>query len=77
MIKAGILRLLAAALAICGGLPSSGALSERMNLSSRGPVEITTGAVAPPLDGARYRIDASQSRFIVRAFAGGLLSGFA
>jgi polyisoprenoid-binding protein YceI len=28
-------------------------------------------------DGARYRVDASRSRFIVKAFAGGLLSGFA
>jgi len=30
-----------------------------------------------PADGARYRIDAAQSRFIVRAFAGGFLSAFA
>ena len=30
-----------------------------------------------PADGARYRIDATQSRFTVRAFAGGFLSAFA
>jgi polyisoprenoid-binding protein YceI len=29
------------------------------------------------VEGARYRIDSSQSRFTVKAFAGGLLSGFA
>lgn len=31
----------------------------------------------PPADSARYRIDAAQSRFTVRAFAGGFLSAFA
>jgi len=31
----------------------------------------------PVTDSARYRIDAAQSRFIVRAFAGGFLSAFA
>jgi len=31
----------------------------------------------PVYDSARYRIDAGQSRFIVRAFAGGFLSAFA
>ncbi|MFP5262262.1 MAG: YceI family protein [Blastocatellia bacterium] len=76
MIRAGVLKFLAA-LAVCGGLPSSDALSERANLSSRGAVEITAGPAVRPPEGARYRIDASQSRFIVRAFAGGLLSGFA
>jgi polyisoprenoid-binding protein YceI len=34
-------------------------------------------AIAPGADLARYKIDAAQSRFIVRAFAGGLLSAFA
>jgi polyisoprenoid-binding protein YceI len=33
--------------------------------------------VAPAGDSARYRIDATQSRFTVRAFAGGFLSAFA
>lgn len=37
----------------------------------------STKAMISPADGARYRIDASQSRFIVRAFAGGFLSAFA
>lgn len=34
-------------------------------------------AAAATLDAARYRIDATQSRFTVRAFAGGFLSAFA
>jgi polyisoprenoid-binding protein YceI len=33
--------------------------------------------VKPPTDAARYRIDATQSHFTVKAFAGGLLSAFA
>lgn len=33
--------------------------------------------VKPPADAARYRIDATQSHFTVKAFAGGLLSAFA
>jgi polyisoprenoid-binding protein YceI len=37
-----------------------------------------TALSAPNIpEGARYKIDAGQSRFIVRALAGGLLSGFA
>ncbi|MEK6299486.1 MAG: YceI family protein [Acidobacteriota bacterium] len=34
-------------------------------------------AAAPPAAGATYRIDAGQSRFMVKAFAGGFLSAFA
>ncbi|MEK6409991.1 MAG: YceI family protein [Acidobacteriota bacterium] len=42
------------------------------------PRQTTQAAIGlPPLEGARYRIDATQSRFIVRAFAGGLFSAFA
>jgi polyisoprenoid-binding protein YceI len=33
--------------------------------------------VEPAVDAARYRIDAGESRFTVKAFAGGLLSAFA
>lgn len=33
--------------------------------------------VEPPADAARYRIDAGESHFTVKAFAGGLLSAFA
>lgn len=36
-----------------------------------------TSHTEPPPGGARYRIDAAKSRFIVRAFAGGFLSAFA
>jgi polyisoprenoid-binding protein YceI len=39
--------------------------------------EIADPALLSFPDGARYKIDASRSRFTVRAFAGGLLSGFA
>jgi len=39
-------------------------------------VSFATGT-ASPLETARYKIDAGQSKFIVRAFAGGLLSSFA
>jgi polyisoprenoid-binding protein YceI len=77
MIRDGILKFLVAVLAMCGGLSSSDALSERINASSSDAIEITTEPVVAPPDGARYKIDAGQSRFIVKAFAGGLLSGFA
>jgi polyisoprenoid-binding protein YceI len=36
-----------------------------------------TRSDATPLNAARYKIDAARSSFIVRAFAGGLLSAFA
>lgn len=39
------------------------------NRPSTGPISVTSGAT--------YRIDAGQSRFMVKAFAGGLLSAFA
>ncbi|HVG19951.1 MAG TPA: YceI family protein, partial [Blastocatellia bacterium] len=77
MMRDGVLKFLAATLVVCGGLPSSDALSGRVIVSSSDAIKITTGPPAEPPDGARYRIDAGQSRFIVRAFAGGLLSGFA
>jgi polyisoprenoid-binding protein YceI len=77
MIRDSIFKFMVAALALCSGLSSSDALSERVNATSSVPLEISIQpAVAPP-DGARYRVDASQSRFVVKAFAGGLLSGFA
>ena len=37
----------------------------------------SSSAAATTLDAARYKIDAAQSRFTVRAFAGGFLSAFA
>lgn len=37
----------------------------------------SSSRVEAPMDRARYRIDAAQSRFVVRAFAGGFLSAFA
>ncbi|MEK6325058.1 MAG: YceI family protein [Acidobacteriota bacterium] len=37
----------------------------------------SSARLEPPPDAARYRIDAAESRFIVRAFAGGFLSAFA
>lgn len=43
---------------------------------SRSP-ERSGVSIAPPRVAARYRIDASQSRFTVRAFAGGLFSALA
>lgn len=77
MIRGGILKFLVAAFVMCGGLPSPDALSERMNASPPDAIKAASGPVLAPRDGARYRIDASQSRFMVKAFAGGLLSGFA
>jgi len=47
-------------------LPGNLSMSERPLLT-----------VEPPADSARYRIDAGQSHFTVKAFAGGLLSAFA
>jgi polyisoprenoid-binding protein YceI len=38
---------------------------------------VQAGAVSPAPDEARYKVSASQSRFTVRAFAGGLLSALA
>jgi polyisoprenoid-binding protein YceI len=64
--RRGIVRVLCAAVAAAGCLA---------NFQQARP---SLGAgIAPPLDATRYRIDAAQSRFIVRAFAGGLLSSFA
>lgn len=61
-----ILRVLLAAFAVIGWLSLPFV-----------PRQTTQAALALPLEGARYRIDAAQSRFIVRAFAGGLFSAFA
>jgi polyisoprenoid-binding protein YceI len=77
MIRGGMFKFLVATLAICGGLSSPEALSGRVNVSPSGATKITTEPLAAPPDGARYRIDAGQSKFTVKAFAGGLLSGFA
>jgi polyisoprenoid-binding protein YceI len=41
------------------------------------PAPAVLRTVVAATSGARYQIDASQSRFIVRAFAGGFLSAFA
>jgi len=41
------------------------------------PTPAVLRTVVAATSGARYQIDASQSRFIVRAFAGGFLSAFA
>ena len=82
MIRDGIFKFLVATLAVCGGLSSPDALSgdtlsRRINAPPSGATKITIEPLAAPPDGARYRIVASQSRFTVRAFAAGLLSGFA
>ena len=77
MTRDTVFKFLVVALAMCGGLSSPAALSERANASSSNPLEISVEPLTAPPDGARYRVDASQSRFIVKAFAGGLLSGLA
>lgn len=69
-------RALVAAIALSISLFSPGALQEAATADFTAAGSPASRAEAP-LDGARYRIDASQSRFIVRAFAGGFLSAFA
>src|SRR5262249_58414810 len=54
-------------------LSPCGSMERPATLALRRP---STGIVAVPESG-RYKIDASQSRFIVRAFAGGFLSALA
>src|SRR5262249_500065 len=55
------------------GVSPCGSMGRPGTLAVRSP---STGIVAVPESG-RYKIDASQSRFIVRAFAGGFLSALA
>jgi polyisoprenoid-binding protein YceI len=52
-------------------------LFQRGPVSSWGEPAVSSARVEAPATSARYRIDASQSRFIVLAFAGGFLSAFA
>jgi polyisoprenoid-binding protein YceI len=63
------------ALAVVTTWSSPCAFQQRVGSSFAAPDPSSTGAPAP--DAARYRIDAAQSRFTVRAFAGGFLSAFA
>lgn len=62
----------AVVLALC-----SDPLSVGQHFRSIQAVPIVASAGPGPAEGARYRIDAGESRFIVRAFAGGFLSAFA
>ncbi len=64
--RQGIVRVLSAAVVLAGCF--SNFQQTRASLGA---------GIAPPPDVARYKIDAAQSRFIVRAFAGGLFSAFA
>jgi polyisoprenoid-binding protein YceI len=63
------LRVLPAAIAVAAWLSSPAGVRQVTQAALR--------SKAPSPDGARYRIDAAQSRFTVRAFAGGFLSAFA
>ena len=67
-------RAFVAAIAVSISLFSPCALQETANADFTAS---SAASRAAPTEGARYKIDASQSRFIVRAFAGGLLSAFA
>jgi polyisoprenoid-binding protein YceI len=64
--RRGIARVLSAAVVLAGCF--SNFQQTRASLRA---------GIALPPDVARYKIDAAQSRFIVRAFAGGFLSAFA
>jgi polyisoprenoid-binding protein YceI len=55
-------------------IPAMAGLGPASGLSGRVP---TAGRVDAATTSARYKIDAAQSRFTVRAFAGGFLSAFA
>src|SRR5215471_17042356 len=70
-------RFLLTILAITIGTLFPGASIEPAQASL--PVSTLKGdtSSATPFSSAQYRIDASQSRFIVRAFAGGFLSALA
>jgi polyisoprenoid-binding protein YceI len=69
------LRVFTAAIAGALWLSSPGGFQQSTQAALTRP-EPSTVSIARA-DGARYRIDAAQSRFIVRAFAGGFLSAFA
>ena len=63
------------ALILLSGVLSGGAALRRETANcSTMPALVS---VEPPADAARYRIDAGESQFTVRAFAGGFLSAFA
>jgi polyisoprenoid-binding protein YceI len=68
------LRLLSAALILAGLSTNPSGLLQRPPTFA---MPLRSDAAIAPSDGARYRIDAGQSRFIVRAFAGGFLSALA
>jgi polyisoprenoid-binding protein YceI len=51
--------------------------SPNATAGSASKAEISNSPAPTFPDGARYRVDASRSHFTVKAFAGGLLSGFA
>jgi polyisoprenoid-binding protein YceI len=63
----------AAALTACL-LPSALTRTSALGSPKRAP---SISRIEPRAEGARYRIDAARSRFMVRAFAGGFLSAFA
>jgi polyisoprenoid-binding protein YceI len=58
-------------------IAGSGPLLVQPGMASGWPTPALSRTNMAPTSGARYRIDPSQSRFIVRAFAGGFLSAFA
>lgn len=58
-------------------LPDQAALQRATASSSSTILSDRMLMVEPSADAARYRIDAGESRFTVKAFAGGLLSAFA
>lgn len=60
---------------LCAGLLPA-PLINHSPMAAANVANITTPATAPPSEG-RYRINAGQSRFTVRAFVGGLLSAVA
>jgi polyisoprenoid-binding protein YceI len=62
------------ALAVCIGLSSAATRSARTISSDLASSVPAPGSSLPEV--RRYRIDASQSNFMVHAFVGGLLSGF-
>lgn len=66
--------LFAAAVLIACWLPSALTFTSALGSAKRAP---SLSRIEPRADSARFRIDAGQSRFMVRAFAGGFLSAFA
>jgi polyisoprenoid-binding protein YceI len=59
---------------LCAGLLPASAINRPPTTAN--VIDATTPVTAPPSEG-RYKINAGQSRFIVRAFVGGLLSAVA